>query len=49
MWLRCGIKCNVEYVPYGLHVMSGSVTDGVVKYRATWNDGVVQVEYGGVL
>ena len=47
MWLWCWIRCNAEYVRYGvmLHGMSCNATDEVLW----WNNGVVHVEYGGVL
>ena len=52
MWLRCGIRCDVEYVRYGVMtcVTLYNVKRGVVKCGdAMWNDGVVHGEYGGVL
>ena len=51
MWLCCGIRCDVEYVRCGvmLNVMSCNVRRGVKCGDATWNDGVVHGEYGGVL
>ena len=50
MWLWCGIRCDVEYVRYGvmLNVMLCNVRRGVKCGDAMWNDGVVHEEYGGV-
>ena len=50
MWLRCRIRCDTEYVHYGvmLNVMSCKVRRGAKYGDVMWNDGVVHGEYGGM-